>query len=271
MKTVSPMWNKGLFHFERRVDGEVPNAKVHYHSSFEVYYLEQGTCWYFIDKKSYRLTEGDIALIPAGVIHKTSYETKKSSRSLFSCAESMIPESVREILSWIPYFPKTKETAGLVENLFRQIQKEYENPDEYSMDVIRTRVSELFLLIARESKKPHQEKQESPIVEKAVGYIREHYRENVTLQNVAERCYVSREHLSRIFKKETGFGFNEYLNLFRLKKANAILTENPKIRVSQVAVRCGFGDSNYFSKQYKKMYGTAPTRSKKGGSSCLKK
>lgn len=265
MKPNSPLWNMGVFHFDRRVDGEVPNATIHYHDSFEVYYLEQGTCWYFIDKKSYRLTEGDIALIPAGVIHKTSYETATSSRSLFSCVESFIPESARKIMTQIPYFPKTKETAVQVENLFRQIQREYENPDEYSMDVIRTRVSELFLMIARECKKPHQEKQESPIVEKAVGYIREHYMENVTLHDVAEHCYVSREHLSRIFKKETGFGFNEYLNVYRLKKANAILSENPKSKVSQVAVRCGFGDSNYFSKQYKKVYGVAPTQTRRGG------
>ena len=89
--------------------------------------------------------------------------------------------------------------------------------------------------------------------------------ESVTLHDVAEHCFVSREHLSRIFKKETGFGFNEYLNIYRLKKANAILTENPKSKVSQVAVRCGFGDSNYFSKQYKKLYGVAPTRTRKGG------
>ena len=86
----------------------------------------------------------------------------------------------------------------------------------------------------------------------------------LTQQAVAERCFVSREHLSRIFKKETGFGFNEYLNLYRLKKANAILTKNPKSRVSRVSARCGFNDSNYFSKQYKKIYGVAPSGSRRG-------
>ena len=71
---------------------------------------------------------------------------------------------------------------------------------------------------------------------------------------------VSQEHLSRTFKKDTGLGFNEYLNVYRLKRANAILTENPKSKVSQVAVRCGFGDSNYFSNTYKKMYGISPSK-----------
>ena len=265
MKSYSPLRDMGAFSFETRVDGEAPKATLHYHDRFEVYYLQGGTCWYFIDKKSYRLTEGDIALIPAGVIHKTSYDTTKSSRSLLLCAESAIPESARQVMAQIPYFPKSREDAALVDNLFHRIQHEYENPDEYSVDAVQALVAELFLLIARKSRKGHHEKQESPIVEKAAGYIQERYMESVTLHDVAEYCFVSREHLSRIFKRETGFGFNEYLNIYRLKKANAILTENPKSKVSQVAVRCGFGDSNYFSKQYKKMYGVAPTQTKRGG------
>ena len=265
MRMNSPLRDMDIFSFETRVDGDAPKPASHYHDCFEVYYLQAGTCWYFIDKKSYRLTAGDIALIPAGVIHKTSYETEKSSRSLLYCAEGLIPESARQIMEQLHYLPKSKETAALVEGIFRRIQTEFENPDEYAMDAIRALVAELFLLIARKSRTGCQAKQESPIVEKAAGYIQEHYMESVTLHDVAEHCFVSREHLSRIFKKETGFGFNEYLNVYRLKRANAILTENPKSKVSQVAVRCGFGDSNYFSKQYKKMYGVAPTQTKRGG------
>lgn len=261
---TSPLYAKDVFSFEIRVDGKAPQSHDHYHNSFEVYYLQKGTCWYFIDKKSYHLTAGDIALIPAGVIHKTSYETPTSSRTVFNCADSFIPESVRKLMEQTPYFARTNATAPTVDALFAQIQAEYEHPDEYSMDAIRTKVASLFLLIARENGKSHEEKPESPIVEKAVAYIRKHYMQAVTLQAVAEQCYVSREHLSRIFKKETGFGFNEYLNVYRMQKANAMLTENPKSKVSQVAIQCGFNDSNYFSKQYKKMYGIAPTKAKRG-------
>lgn len=263
-KINSPLYTKDVFSFEIRVDSPAPQVHDHYHNSFEVYYLQKGTCWYFIDQKSYHLTAGDIALIPTGVIHKTSYETPTSSRSVFNCADSFIPESVRKLMQRTPYFARTDATASLVSEIFSTIQKEYEAPDEYAMDAVRVKVQQLFLLIARESRGQHQEKPESPIVEKAAGYIRKHYMDTVTLQDVAEHCFVSREHLSRIFKKETGFGFNEYLNIYRLKKANAMLTENPKSKVSQVAVSCGFNDSNYFSKQYKKMYGIAPTRAKRG-------
>lgn len=262
--TRRPVHIPDVFSLEIRVDGEAPKSNDHYHNSFEVYYLQKGTCWYFIDKKSYHLTAGDIALIPAGVIHKTSYETPTSSRIVFNCDDSLIPQSVRELMHRTPYFARSNATAPLVETLMNRIRAEYDDPDDYSMDAIRVKVGELFLLIARESGKPHEEKQESPIVEKAAGYIRKHYMDTMTLQDAAKYCYVSQEHLSRIFKKETGFGFNEYLNIYRMKKANAILTENPKIKISQVALSCGFSDSNYFSKQYKKMYGVTPTSAKRG-------
>ena len=255
-------WNQ--LSLETRVDGEAPKIWDHYHDSFELYYLQKGTCWYFIDRKSYHLTAGDIALIPAGVIHKTSYETPTSSRVVFNCADSLIPQSVRAVIHRIPYFARDDATAPAVEALIEQIQSEYNDPDSYSMDAIRLKVGELFLLIARESAKPHEEKQESPLVEKAANYIRKHYMEAMTLQDAAKYCYVSREHLSRIFKKETGFGFNEYLSIYRLKKAKTMLMENPKIKISQAALSCGFSDSNYFSKQYKKMYGVAPSDAKRG-------
>lgn len=251
------------FNLESLEDHLPKRNKIHYHSRFEVYYLRKGVCWYFIDNKSYRLTSGDIALIPAGTIHKTNYETETYSRSLFYCEKSFIPESVRELLPRLPYFSGTGPVAEQISQIFAVLQKEYEEPDAFSLDILRSKTAELFLLIARESRAGQPQKEESPIVEKAVKYIQTHYTDTVTLQDVANDCFVSREHLSRSFKKETGFGFNEYLNVYRLKRANSILRENPKLRVSEVALSCGFNDSNYFSKQYKKMYGVSPNKSRK--------
>lgn len=255
----------GDFSFES-LDDTLPNAaKVHYHSRFEVYYLRKGVCWYFIDSKSYRLTSGDIALIPAGIIHKTNYETETYSRSLFYCEDSYIPESVRDLLPSLPYFSGTGPVAEKISQIFAAIQKEHDEPDTFSQDILRSKAAELFLLIARESRAEQPQKEESPIVEKAVRYIQTHYMEAVTLQDVAKECFVSREHLSRSFKKETGFGFNEYLNVYRLKRANSMLKEDSKSRVAEVALTCGFSDSNYFSKQYKKMFGISPNKSRKEG------
>ena len=74
---------------------------------------------------------------------------------------------------------------------------------------------------------------------------------------------VSPEHLSRTFKRETGFGFNEYLTLVRLQHAELMLRDRSAKSISDIAYSCGFNDSNYFSDRFKKAYGIPPLRYRK--------
>ena len=252
------------FYFERQplIDTQIITGGHHYHGNFEIYYLTRGECWYFIDKKSVKLTAGDIALIPEGVIHKTNYETSKRSRILIHCSPEFIPHTVKELIPKMPYFAKTSQTQKAIEKIIDSIEAEYLSPDEFSYDALKSKLADLLILIARGNKISDHEKTESPVVEKAVSYIKAHYASGVTLKDVADYCFVSREHLSRTFKRETGFGFNEYLTVYRLKKAESILKTNPKSKISEVALSCGFNDSNYFSKIYKKMYNVSPMETK---------
>ncbi len=66
-----------------------------------------------------------------------------------------------------------------------------------------------------------------------------------------------------MFKKETGFGFCEYLNLLRLQKAEALLKQSDNLSISLIASECGFNDSNYFSVKFKEMYGISPKKVQK--------
>ena len=84
----------------------------------------------------------------------------------------------------------------------------------------------------------------------------------ISLGDVASYCFVSREHLSRIFKKETGFGFNEYVTLLRLRKAEEMIMCEPNKTISEIAYECGFNDGNYFSYKFKKMYGISPIKAR---------
>ena len=122
---------------------------------------------------------------------------------------------------------------------------------------------ELFLLMAKTADAGVPLPTGSSFVAQAVAFIRTNYAEHLTLSAAARHCAVSPEHLSRVFKKETGFGFNEYLNLYRLKKAEALLKSGQDVSVSQVVLLCGFNDSNYFSGIYKKTYGISPSQVKK--------
>ena len=231
----------------------------HYHNCWEIYYLQDGVCCFFIDNKSYRLTPGDMALFPPGIIHKTNYETPTFSRLLIYCSSDFIPPSSEGILHQSPFFARTDATAEIIDSIFKTIQQEYNQPDAFSEDLIKNKVSELLLLIARENRSADQAMKTSSVVEKAVRYIRSRYMDPISLGDVANHCFVSREHLSRIFKRETGFNISEYLTIYRLQKAESLLRENSKLKVAEVAQKCGFNDSNYFSKSFKKMYNIPPT------------
>lgn len=248
------------FLFSAVDNGEAIPPRTHYHGDYEVYYLVEGRCRYFIGNKTYPMNPGDAVLIPPGVIHKVLYDTPTHTRLLFNCTEDYFPPSARKRLEGITWFSGKPETARQMESFFARIREAYGTDDLFRGDTLRYLAMGLFLLMAKSAVPTTAE---GTFVEKAVGYIQAHYAEKVTLAETARHCAVSPEHLSRVFKRDTGFGFNEYLNLYRLKKAETMLRSGLGKTVSQIALACGFSDSNYFSVAYKKLYGISPSQAKK--------
>lgn len=235
--------------------------KHHYHDLFEIYLLEEGECKYFIDEESFDVKEGDLVLIPAGTIHKTMYEVPRYSRRLIYCSSHFIPTRVIESLHDILYHYSAPKIKNEIINIFDTIELEQEKNDEFSADIIQNQIHMLFYLIIRN--KPTKSQKGNMYVSEAISFIKENYDRDIRLPDIAELYSVSPEHLSRVFKKETGFTFREYLNMVRLQKAEAMLKSEKKISVSEVAYKCGFNDSNYFSDKFKKIYGYPPVKVKK--------
>ncbi len=96
------------------------------------------------------------------------------------------------------------------------------------------------------------------IVGLAVDYVTEHYREGVTLRQVAENCHVNTSYLGQVFRKETGSAFTDYVNALRIQEAGRLLAD-PTLKVYEVAERVGFTDYHYFLKIFKKVTGRSPT------------
>lgn len=89
------------------------------------------------------------------------------------------------------------------------------------------------------------------------AYIQAHYREELSLQDIAKRFFVSREYVSRKFKQELGVNISEYIVSVRLRKAKELLV-NPRLTIARVAEMVGFHDEKYFSKVFKKQEGQTP-------------
>jgi len=91
-----------------------------------------------------------------------------------------------------------------------------------------------------------------------IQYIHEHYVEDMTLADLADKVFISRNYLSIIFKNMTGETFNNYLTRVRIEKAKELLMER-KMLVYEVAEQVGYKNVPYFSTLFKKFTGMNPT------------
>lgn len=92
------------------------------------------------------------------------------------------------------------------------------------------------------------------LARQAYAYMKEHYDEKIALQDVADHCYVSQWHLSKLLHKHLGEAFYELLNGIRVDRAKELL-EDPALRISEIAAIVGYADTAHFSRVFKKVTG----------------
>jgi two-component system, response regulator YesN len=95
------------------------------------------------------------------------------------------------------------------------------------------------------------------IVKVAMQYINENYQEEINVLKMADITYVTPNYFSRVFNKETGKSFTEWLNMVRVDKAKELL-KNPKWRVYEIAEKVGYKDYKSFIFNFKKYSGCTP-------------
>ncbi len=98
---------------------------------------------------------------------------------------------------------------------------------------------------------------DSRFISRTKEYILEHYGQNITLDRIAVHLAVSRNYLSRIFRKETGSKIWDYLADVRMEKARILLAET-NLKTVEIAERVGYENSTYFSSVFKKKNGMTP-------------
>lgn len=251
------------FYFHRTEHKTCSNSTQHYHSGFEIYYLKEGKCHYFINNSSFDIVSGDIILIPSGILHGTSYGSKPCTRLLINFQDTLVSDTILKAINNIGHLYRNKNTVGVINEIFNRIEYEYTKNDALSSQALSTYTEMLLItLIRNQGEKINQDR--NTIVQATIKHIQSNYTSNIKLAEVAKMLSVSEEHLSRTFKKETTFGFSEYVNLIRLQKAENMLKNEPSRAITEVAYACGFNDSNYFSYKFKKAYGITPSELRDG-------
>lgn len=106
-----------------------------------------------------------------------------------------------------------------------------------------------------------REAQLDSVINEAIRYIEVHYSKDITLEEVAQRMNFSPYYFSKMFKKQTGINFIDFLTSVRLENAKILIQESD-LSIKEVANRVGYRDPNYFSRVFKKNMGVNPSEYK---------
>lgn len=117
----------------------------------------------------------------------------------------------------------------------------------------------LQTMVSRLEKLPPEAEEQSQtagsfIVDQACAYMQSHYREKLTLQAVADRCYVSQWHLSKLLNRYTEKSFYDILNAIRIQKAKVLLSD-PSLKIGEIGEMVGYTDTAHFARTFKKLEG----------------
>lgn len=92
------------------------------------------------------------------------------------------------------------------------------------------------------------------IVNQAMNYMEKNYQQKLTLQAVADCCYVSQWHLSKLLNRYAGKSFYDILNAVRINKAKELLAD-PKLKIGEISEMVGYADTAHFARTFKKLEG----------------
>lgn len=104
-----------------------------------------------------------------------------------------------------------------------------------------------------------RERTPSPLVRQALEILRDSLDGNVSLDDIARRCNVSRSHFYQVFRQELGCTPHEWLMRMRIEQARSLL-RRPDLTLAEIAGRCGFSDQSHFTRTFSRRFGMSPGR-----------
>ncbi|UUX35291.1 response regulator transcription factor [Fundicoccus culcitae] len=91
----------------------------------------------------------------------------------------------------------------------------------------------------------------------AINYVQEHYTENITLKDIAEKLFIHEAYFSKLFNEETEVGFNAYVNYIRIENAKRLIIYSDQ-QLKEISTTVGFSSHSYFNRVFKQVVGDSP-------------
>lgn len=256
-------------------------AEAHYHDYIEILYGDCGQCQIVLDGRAYTFSRGDMVLINSRQVHSVTGCSPGVNRYLVVKFEPEVlyatDQTIFEAKYLLPFtgeqsshqklFAREELAGTCVPEAILEICRECVGK-EYGYELaVRARICEIFLWILRTWKKKGMAPAGgAPLDDVTMGrlrtvfsYVEEHYREEITAEDMAKLCNVSYSYFSRLFGRTMRKNFREYLNYVRVSQAEKLLL-NTELNITEIALEVGFSTSSYFIQQFRHFKSVSPGR-----------
>ena len=255
-----------LFHIKDQTKREF---SYHYHDFHKVIIFLSGKAAYHIEGKSYYLKPWDILLVNRHAIHKPEIDFSVpyerfvlwisddiKSTELLRCFQKAIDRSYNLIRLDSDTQEKLKQLlyeleAALKDEKFGSELLGSALFTQFMVYVNRIFLEKQYIYDARSYSSDSQ-------IEELLRYINHNLTEDLSIETLSRKYYLSKYHMMRKFKEETGYTIHNYIISKRLLLARTKISEGtPILKAAQLS---GFSDYTTFSRAYKKQFGTAPSQ-----------
>lgn len=247
-----------------------PQNDMHYHHSYEVYYVLEGEREYFVGDRFFKVGKSDLVWVPKDMLHRT--DGKGATRILMFFNDEFLSKYYREeLLHYIvksePFvFHADSKNDELLHTYFKQLLAEYEAqtaPDGVRNELVLAGYlfQILFLLQSADNTYVPPDTGDRRISD-IVKYINENYMHISSIEEIAERFFISKYYLCHIFRESLGVPFITYLNTIRIRAACEMI-KSSDYKLTEIATKSGFNSLPYFCKVFKDEKGVTPTAYRK--------
>jgi len=272
VQTFDPRQEMAQKSFEvfHNIDQGPRDVDLHHHDFFEIYYFISGDVEYRVEGQSYYLQNGDLLLISPWVFHQpvvqpgTPYERfvlwiDRSYLMQFSGQDTDLSACFSGSSAALlrPSSFQCSAISLLLEQLLAETRSRKFGSELYSQALFLQFMTEINRIAIGSSREKREEIETEPeLTSQVLVYIASHFHEKITLQQLADRFYVSKYHLSHEFSSKVGTSIYRYIMLKRLIAAREQIADG--ISPTKAYQSCGFQDYANFYRAFKAEYGISP-------------
>ena len=242
--------------------------QLHNHEEYEILLFLEGDARYVVEENSYTLEPGDIMLIRKHEMHRIYHNHSVRYRRiiLMISPEFFVENHCQE---YETQFIKSSPGKGnkIAADLVRSsgLLDAFERYKKYSEEcvageetpILKAAIIEILYLVNKIAGFSAADLTNSPM-KPVMLYLNNHYSEDISLDMLAEKFYMSKFYICRCFRNATGLTIHEYIRRKRLTKVREL--KNTGKSISEAALEAGFHDYSSFYRAYVKEYGNQPRK-----------